>query len=473
MLTVPSGDAYAVLGVPHGADAAALRRAFRALALKHHPDAVAQTDKEGAARGFARINQAYEVLRDPEKRKRYDGLLDRGITPDLDKEVGEVGLPSLADILGEIHSLGIEADYDALNRFVPMERARIQHDLGERAIDALRIARLVRSRGFKQPAGKLEAWLVVTNLRLILLMEFIRRYETTGPSVGGLATKRLVTERDIYTRSFPYLSLKNLGVEEAGRLFPSSRLELEDEDGTAFVLRLGWPRLTRLLLVSNVYRLPLRVHSRGSRVAEYLQALLPGLLPLLLWALAFAVGALAYDYSAIEKVLHARGLTTLAFSLSALLLPWLVLRVYRAWSLGRAEAVVGPLPLDFAAGPGGTVPVSPEPVSPPREPQPLKSLPNLPHYESYGAAAPPPSESRPPLPPSLTPDQAEGAGAPLEVDVPEAVREARSLSREAAPPEDERVPVFCPHCGKQSLIVRGWKDAVQCGQCGGPFEIET
>ncbi len=64
-------DYYSVLGVARDAPTAEIQRAYRKLARKHHPD-VDKTD--GANQRFAQIAEAYEVLKDPEKRKRYDSL---------------------------------------------------------------------------------------------------------------------------------------------------------------------------------------------------------------------------------------------------------------------------------------------------------------------------------------------------------------------------------------------------------------
>ena len=64
-------DYYATLGVERGASSDEIQRAYRKLARKHHPD----IDKTpGSTQRFAQINEAHEVLIDPEKRKRYDAL---------------------------------------------------------------------------------------------------------------------------------------------------------------------------------------------------------------------------------------------------------------------------------------------------------------------------------------------------------------------------------------------------------------
>ncbi|MBM5809036.1 MAG: J domain-containing protein [Cyanobacteria bacterium M_surface_9_m1_291] len=63
-------DYFQVLGVERGADADAVKRAFRKLARQYHPD-VNPNDK-GAEAKFKEISEAYEVLSDPQKRQRYE-----------------------------------------------------------------------------------------------------------------------------------------------------------------------------------------------------------------------------------------------------------------------------------------------------------------------------------------------------------------------------------------------------------------
>ena len=63
-------DYFKVLGVERGADADTIKRSFRKLARQYHPD-VNPGDKAAEAR-FKEISEAYEVLSDPEKRRRYE-----------------------------------------------------------------------------------------------------------------------------------------------------------------------------------------------------------------------------------------------------------------------------------------------------------------------------------------------------------------------------------------------------------------
>jgi len=71
-MAVQFKDYYEILGVPKSAAQDEIRKAFRKLARQHHPDVA--KDKKTAEAKFKEINEAYEVLGDPEKRRKYDTL---------------------------------------------------------------------------------------------------------------------------------------------------------------------------------------------------------------------------------------------------------------------------------------------------------------------------------------------------------------------------------------------------------------
>jgi curved DNA-binding protein len=71
-MTAAFKDYYQILGIAKDASQADVKKAFRKLARIHHPDVA--KDKSTAEEKFKEINEAYEVLSDPEKRKKYDTL---------------------------------------------------------------------------------------------------------------------------------------------------------------------------------------------------------------------------------------------------------------------------------------------------------------------------------------------------------------------------------------------------------------
>ena len=94
-------DYYEVLGVSKGATDDEIKKAYRKLARKYHPDL--NKDNPEAAEKFKEIGEAYEVLSDSEKRSRYDQFGFAGVDPNYGAGQGGAGFGGFQDVdLGDI-----------------------------------------------------------------------------------------------------------------------------------------------------------------------------------------------------------------------------------------------------------------------------------------------------------------------------------------------------------------------------------
>ncbi|MFZ5950663.1 MAG: DnaJ domain-containing protein, partial [Candidatus Rifleibacteriota bacterium] len=93
-------DYYEVLGVPKNAEEAELKKAFRNLARQYHPDV---NKNEDAVEKFKEINEAYQILSDPQKRSAYDQFGHAGIDPNS-FNYQDMGGFGFGDIFGDILS---------------------------------------------------------------------------------------------------------------------------------------------------------------------------------------------------------------------------------------------------------------------------------------------------------------------------------------------------------------------------------
>jgi len=113
-MAVKFQDYYEVLGVSRTATADDIKQAYRKLARKYHPD-VNPGDKT-AEEKFKDIGEAYEVLSDPEKRKRYDQLGENwktgaDFTPPPGWEGGHVEYGDFGDLFGAGRGSGGFSDF--------------------------------------------------------------------------------------------------------------------------------------------------------------------------------------------------------------------------------------------------------------------------------------------------------------------------------------------------------------------------
>jgi molecular chaperone DnaJ len=91
-------DYYEVLGVEKGASESEIKKAYRRVAMKFHPDR--NPDDAGAEDKFKEASEAYEVLSDPQKRSAYDQFGHAGV--DGQGGAGGAGFGSFSDIFGDV-----------------------------------------------------------------------------------------------------------------------------------------------------------------------------------------------------------------------------------------------------------------------------------------------------------------------------------------------------------------------------------
>lgn len=89
-VAVMGKDYYKILGIPSGANEDEIKKAYRKMALKYHPD---KNKEPNAEEKFKEIAEAYDVLSDPKKRSLYDQYGEEG-------KVTEQPDPCLSGALG-------------------------------------------------------------------------------------------------------------------------------------------------------------------------------------------------------------------------------------------------------------------------------------------------------------------------------------------------------------------------------------
>lgn len=107
-----SRDYYEVLGVPRDAPPDQIKKAYRDLAFKHHPDK--NPGNKGAEEKFKEATAAYEVLSDPDKRSKYDQFGAAGVDLGAGMHAGAEGFDLNDALRAFMHTFGGESSFEDL-----------------------------------------------------------------------------------------------------------------------------------------------------------------------------------------------------------------------------------------------------------------------------------------------------------------------------------------------------------------------
>src|SRR3954452_9528854 len=101
--TMAKRDYYDVLGVTKNASDDDIKKAYRKLAMKHHPDRNQGDDAKKSEDKFKEAKEAYEMLTDPQKRAAYDQYGHAGVDPNMGRGgAGAEGFGGFAEAFGHI-----------------------------------------------------------------------------------------------------------------------------------------------------------------------------------------------------------------------------------------------------------------------------------------------------------------------------------------------------------------------------------
>ena len=95
-------DFYEVLGVAKNASEEEIKKAYRKLAMKFHPDRHQGDDAKEAEGKFKEVKEAYEMLSDAQKRAAYDQYGHAGVDPNMGGGAGGFGGGNFSDIFGDV-----------------------------------------------------------------------------------------------------------------------------------------------------------------------------------------------------------------------------------------------------------------------------------------------------------------------------------------------------------------------------------
>lgn len=176
-------DYYATLGVSRTATDEEIKKAFRKLARVYHPDVA--KDKKVAEEKFKEINEAYEVLSDPEKRRKYDRLgadWNRQAPPSPENGYS-YARPGAAGDAQEFHFEGSTGFSDFFEQFFGGRRGGGDYDSYEDLFSGQARGRS-RRRGRGHPGEDVEADLLVTLEEAMRGAERLVQLRRVDPQTG-------------------------------------------------------------------------------------------------------------------------------------------------------------------------------------------------------------------------------------------------------------------------------------------------
>src|SRR5258708_25960688 len=94
-------DFYEILGLTKNASDEEIKKAYRKLAMKHHPDRNPDDKHKNSEGKFKEAKEAYEILSDPQKRAAYDRFGHAGVDPNAGAAAG-AGMGGFAEAFGDI-----------------------------------------------------------------------------------------------------------------------------------------------------------------------------------------------------------------------------------------------------------------------------------------------------------------------------------------------------------------------------------
>jgi curved DNA-binding protein len=205
-------DYYDVLGVAHNASDEEIKKAFRSLARKYHPDVA--KDKTSAENRFKEINEANEVLSDPDKRRKYDELGANWNHPEWQSAQQTSGFRRQAEEGSEFHFDGTGFS-DFFEQFFG-SRGRPSGGFGRTPEDGKGSAR------FALHGQDIEGDILVTLDEVLHGSARTIRLQRTDPHTGTSSTQMLRVKIPPGVREGQLIRLAGIGQEGIGGGDPGS-----------------------------------------------------------------------------------------------------------------------------------------------------------------------------------------------------------------------------------------------------------